>query len=122
VPLEHAFYLWYSHGMRLTIQLKLLPTPEQADVLNRTLIRANAACDYISQLAWGAQTFGQFPIHRLSAKENRKTQASFICTSCGFAGPADVIAAGNIASRALVSAPYYSEAARLPSQSKAAGL
>jgi putative transposase len=45
-----------------------------------------------------------------SAKENRKTQACFVCTSCGFAGPADVIAAGNIASRALVSAPYYSEA------------
>jgi putative transposase len=44
------------------------------------------------------------------AKENRKTQASFVCTSCGFAGPADVIAAGNIASRAPVSAPYYSEA------------
>ena len=45
------------------------------------------------------------------AKENRKTQACFICTSCGFAGPADVIAAGNIASRAPVSAPYYSETA-----------
>jgi putative transposase len=45
------------------------------------------------------------------AKENRKTQASFVCTFCGCAGPADVIAAGNIASRAPVSAPYYSEAA-----------
>jgi putative transposase len=44
------------------------------------------------------------------AKENRKTQASFVCVSCGFAGPADTIAAGNIASRAPVSAPYYSEA------------
>jgi len=44
------------------------------------------------------------------AKENRTSQSSFVCTSCGFAGPADVIAAGNIASRAPVSAPYYSEA------------
>jgi putative transposase len=44
------------------------------------------------------------------AKENRKTQASFVCTSCGFAGPADVIAAGNIASRAAVNPPYCSEA------------
>jgi putative transposase len=43
------------------------------------------------------------------AKENRKTQAAFVCTSCGFAGPADVIAAGNIASRAPVSVSYYSE-------------
>jgi IS605 OrfB family transposase len=42
-------------------------------------------------------------------KNNRKTQASFVCTSCGFAGPADVIAAGNIARRALVNAPYCSD-------------
>lgn len=39
------------------------------------------------------------------AKENRKTQASFVCTSSGFAGPADVIAAGIIASRAAVNRP-----------------
>jgi putative transposase len=41
-------------------------------------------------------------------KANRKTQASFICTSCGFAGPADVIAAGNISRRADVTRPYCS--------------
>jgi putative transposase len=45
-----------------------------------------------------------------TAKANRKTQASFVCTSCGFAGPADVIAAGNIAGRAVVNRPYCSEA------------
>jgi IS605 OrfB family transposase len=50
------------------------------------------------------------PVCGHCAKENRKTQASFVCTSCGFAGPADVIAAGNISRRALVSAPYCSEA------------
>src|SRR6266498_173149 len=44
------------------------------------------------------------------AKENRTTQASFVCTSCGFAGPAGVIAAGDISRRAAVTAPYYSEA------------
>jgi transposase len=59
--------------MRLTIQLKLLPTPEQADVLKRTLVRANAACDYISQVAWAARTFGQFPIHRLTYGPVRET-------------------------------------------------
>lgn len=47
-------------------------------------------------------------------KANRKTQASFICTSCGFAGPADVIAAGNIARRAPVSVPYCSDAGSSP--------
>lgn len=52
--------------MRLTIQLKLLPTSEQADALKRTLETANAACDYISQLAWESRTFRQFPIHRLT--------------------------------------------------------
>ena len=59
--------------MRLTIQLKLLPTPEQADALKRTLERANAACDYISQVAWVACTFGQFPIHRLVYNDVRET-------------------------------------------------
>jgi len=59
--------------MRLAIQLKLLPTPEQADALTRTLEAANAACDYISQVAWDAHTFGQFPIHRLTYGSVRET-------------------------------------------------
>lgn len=58
--------------MRLTIQLKLLPTPAQADALKRTLETANAACDYISQLAWDTQTFRQFPIHRLTYQSVRE--------------------------------------------------
>jgi IS605 OrfB family transposase len=45
-----------------------------------------------------------------SAKANRKTQASFVCTRCGFAGLADVIAAGTISRRAPVSAPYCPDA------------
>jgi putative transposase len=59
--------------MRLTIQLKLLPTPEQADALKRTLEAANAACDYISQVAWETKTFRQFPIHRLIYGAVRET-------------------------------------------------
>src|SRR5438045_9445230 len=59
--------------MRLTIQLKLLPTPAQADALRRTLVAANAACDYISQVAWDSRTFGQFPIHRLTYGAVRET-------------------------------------------------
>ena len=38
-------------------------------------------------------------------KRNRPTQASFRCIGCGFAGPADTIAAGNIARRAAVNQP-----------------
>ncbi len=59
--------------MRLTIQLKLLPTPEQAAALRHTLEIANTACDYISQVAWGAKTFRQFPIHRLTYSAVRET-------------------------------------------------
>src|SRR5438477_9468871 len=59
--------------MRLTIQLKLLPTPAQADALRRTLVAANAACDYISQVAWDTRTFRQFPIHRLAYGAVRET-------------------------------------------------
>jgi putative transposase len=43
-------------------------------------------------------------------KANRKSQASFVCLSCNFADLADKIAAINIGRRALVNAPYCSEA------------
>src|SRR4051794_16103572 len=59
--------------MRLTIQLQLHPTPTQASALQRTLATANAACDYISQVAWDAHTFRQFPIHRLTYQSVRDT-------------------------------------------------
>src|SRR5204863_8657475 len=55
------------------IQLKLLPTPEQADALKRTLEMAYAACDYISQVAWETKAFRQFPIHRLTYSAVRET-------------------------------------------------
>ncbi len=38
-------------------------------------------------------------------KKNRKSQSEFVCTSCGFSGFADVIAATNIAVRASVNMP-----------------
>ncbi len=43
-------------------------------------------------------------------KRNRPTQARFSCVSCGFAGPADTIAAGVIARRAVVMRPYAASA------------
>ena len=46
------------------------------------------------------------PACGLVDKANRKTQAMFSCTSCGFAGPADVIAAGNISRRAVSLQPH----------------
>ncbi len=74
-------------------------------------------------IAYKAQLSG-VPVHRVDPrntsrtcptcgcidKANRKTQSSCVCTSCGFAGLADVIAAGNIASRAPVSVLHCSDA------------
>jgi putative transposase len=59
--------------MRLTAAIQLLPMPKQADALKHTLEMANAACDYISQVAWSTQTFRQFPIHRLTYQAVRET-------------------------------------------------
>src|SRR5215211_3280333 len=59
--------------MRLIAAIQLLPTPEQADALKRTLETANAACDYISQVACESKTFRQFPIHRLTYQAVRET-------------------------------------------------
>jgi predicted transposase len=59
--------------VKLTIQLKLLPTSDQADALTRTLVTANAACDYISQVAWERRTFGKFALQKLCYQEVRET-------------------------------------------------
>lgn len=59
--------------MKLTAQLKLRPTPEQADALRRTLEAANAACDAISRTAWETQTFRQFALHKLVYYGTRET-------------------------------------------------
>lgn len=57
--------------MKLTAKVKLKPTEAQADSLKRTLEAANAACNYMSDMAWGAQAFGQFKIHALTYYEAR---------------------------------------------------
>jgi len=44
--------------------VKLQPTPEQAYALLRTLETANKACDRLSELAWEAQEFGQYSLHK----------------------------------------------------------
>jgi len=51
--------------MQLTAKIKLLPTSEQAIVLEHTLETANVACDYISERAWQEHTFRQFDLHHL---------------------------------------------------------
>jgi IS605 OrfB family transposase len=58
--------------MKLIAQVKLQPTPEQADALLRTLETANAACDAISETAWQTKTFRQFALHKLCYESIRE--------------------------------------------------
>jgi IS605 OrfB family transposase len=51
--------------VKLVANIKLHPTPEQADALRETLERCNEACNWISDQAWETQTFGQFHLHKL---------------------------------------------------------
>jgi IS605 OrfB family transposase len=59
--------------MKLIAQLKLQPTPQQADALRHTLEAANAACNYISDVAWNTRTFGTFALQKLCYQEVRET-------------------------------------------------
>lgn len=53
------------------MQVKLLPTPEQAVALRETLEMANAASNRLSELCWKKKEFRQFPMHRLFYKQIR---------------------------------------------------
>jgi len=57
--------------VKLIAQLKLLPTPEQADALRRTLAAANDACNSISAVAWDTRTFGKFELQKLVYQDVR---------------------------------------------------
>jgi putative transposase len=57
--------------MRLIAQVKLMPTPEQADTLKRTLETANAACEWLSKEAWQSKTFSQYGLHHLCYRDCR---------------------------------------------------
>ena len=50
--------------MKLTLQIKLLPTQEQFTSLKNTLKEANTACNEISNTAWNKKLFNQFKLHK----------------------------------------------------------
>jgi IS605 OrfB family transposase len=58
--------------MKLTAQLKLLPTSDQADALRRMLETTNAACNSISDMAWQTHVFGKFALQKLCYQDVRK--------------------------------------------------
>ena len=57
--------------MKLTAQVKLLPTPEQAQLLQQTLETANALCNAMSDFAWEQKVFGAFKLQKLSYAQMR---------------------------------------------------
>ena len=52
--------------MNLTMQLKLLPTPGQADVMLRTMERFNAACDALAAVAFANRCANKVELQKLA--------------------------------------------------------
>lgn len=50
--------------MKLIARVKLQPTLEQHALLKQTLEAANAACNYVSEQAWGIKVFSQFKLQK----------------------------------------------------------
>lgn len=57
--------------MKLVAAIKLLPTPEQAEMLRFTLETCNAACDWIAARAHENRVHRQFDLHKLVYAEAR---------------------------------------------------
>lgn len=53
------------------MQIQLLPTPEQAEALRQTVETVNCAANRLSDLAWEAKEFRQFPMHKLFYRQIR---------------------------------------------------
>ena len=51
--------------MLYTLKIRLYPSPEQAEQLLRTMEFFNAACNFISQIAFENKTFGKIALHKL---------------------------------------------------------
>ncbi len=57
--------------MKLTAQLKLLTTSEQANLLHETMAAVNAAATYAARVGFDRQVYGQVSIHRACYLEIR---------------------------------------------------
>lgn len=63
----------YTTTMKLTLQIRLLPTDEQAKSLMDTIKECNKACNQISDIAWQTKTFNQFRLHHLVYRKIKDT-------------------------------------------------
>jgi putative transposase len=57
--------LIYNYTMKLTLQIKLLPTLEQFNSLKQTMLKSNAACNKISEVAWNEGVFNKYKLQHL---------------------------------------------------------
>jgi len=58
----------YFVNVKLTVQIKLLPDAAQFEALRQTLELSNQAANRLSEIAWEAKEFRQFPLHRIAYK------------------------------------------------------
>lgn len=58
--------------MKLTLQLQLLPTPDQKSELRTTMERFNQAATFAAKIGFEAGIFGQVTLHRLAYYEIRE--------------------------------------------------
>ena len=58
--------------MKLTMQLKLLPTTEQADAMLRTMERFNAACDALAAVAFANRCANKVELQKLAYHDIRR--------------------------------------------------
>lgn len=76
----------YNTNMKLTIKVKLFPTPEQKASLVKTIEVFNEACNYISKIAFDKKTFGQVSLHKLvyyDVREKFGLSAQMVIRSIG---------------------------------------
>ena len=59
-------------AMNLTMQLKLLPAPEQADAMLRTMERFNAACDALAAVAFANRCANKVELQKLAYHDIRR--------------------------------------------------
>ncbi len=70
------------YTVKLTVQIKLLPTLEQGNALRETLETVNAAANKLSELAWDTKEFRRFPLQKKYYRQIRDTfplTAQIVC-------------------------------------------
>jgi len=58
--------------MKLVALLKLVADKSQKLSLKKTVETTNAACNYLSEVAWSTKTFGQFALHTAAYADTRQ--------------------------------------------------